>query len=312
MAYVKHLKDIKKDDIPLVGGKGANLGEMYAKFAIPSGFCVTIHAFEEHLKQGNLKEMITDRLSKVDMEKTADVEKASEEIRKAIHESEMPKEILDEIKKHHEQVVGFVAVRSSATAEDLPTASFAGQQDTFLNVGSYDILDAVKKCWSSLYTARAIHYRVRNDFKHEDVSISVVVQQMVDAAVAGVCFTANPITNDRNGMVIEAVFGLGETLVSGSVTPDTYMLKKEPLEITEQHPGAQKFALHRDSKGGTSKEELGGKGEERKLTDRQILEVAREAMKIEEHYGTPQDIEFAFDKEGKLHILQSRPITTLK
>lgn len=311
MKFIRHLKDINKDHLPLVGGKGANLGEMFAKFAIPEGYCVTIHAFEEHIKP--FKQMIHERLADVDVEKTEDLDKVSEEIRKLILEAEIPQELLDEIKEHHERIIGLVAVRSSATAEDLPTASFAGQQDTILNVKSADLMESIRQCWSSLYTSRAIYYRVKNNFKHEDVSISVVVQKMINAVSAGVCFTANPITNDRKGMVIEAAFGLGEAVVSGQVTPDTYMLKKKPLEIEQAYVGNQKFALYRKEDGGTEKRLLSEEeGSKRKITDEQVILLAKEAMKVEEHYGKPQDIEFAFDKEGKLHILQSRPITTLK
>ena len=310
--YIRHLKHRNKDHLPLVGGKGANLGEMFAKFVIPDGFCVTIHAFEEFLESAKLKPVILKKLAQLDVERTDQLERVSEELQQLVRNTPMPKHIAQEIKKHHEKVVGFVAVRSSATAEDLPNASFAGQQATLLNVKGPDaVVDAVRECWASLYGARAIYYREKNKFKHEDVSIAVVVQRMVDANVAGVAFTANPVNNSRDEMVIEAVFGLGESLVGGEVTPDTYMVRKKPLSLIQVHPGHQRFAVHRNTNGGTVKKDLSESGEQRKLTDAQILEVAKTAMKIEEHYGSPQDIEFAYEK-GKLHILQSRPITTLK
>ncbi|MBR9692690.1 hypothetical protein GOV07_02030 [Candidatus Woesearchaeota archaeon] len=309
--YIRHFSDINKSHIPVVGGKGANLGEMYAKFAIPEGFCITIHAYEEFV--AGIKDGIHKRLADLDVEKTEDLQKVSEEIQELIKNTPIPKRIIEDIKEHHEKVVGFVAVRSSATAEDLPTASFAGQQDTYLNIkGSDAVVEAVRDCWSSLFNARAIYYRVKNNFKHEEVSISVVVQEMVDAAIAGVAFTVNPINQDHNQMVIEGAFGLGETVVSGSITPDTHMVQKEPLKILETHVGTQKFALFQDEKGNKKVEFTDEEGSKRKLTDEQVLEVAREVIKIEAHYAKPQDIEWAFDKDSKLHILQSRPITTLK
>lgn len=310
--YIRHFKDIKKEHIPVVGGKGANLGEMYAKFAVPNGFCVTIHAFEEFLDTAGIRKHIHDRLAGIDVEKTEDLQHASEEIMKLVQQTEIPKHIIDEIKAHHKHIIGFVAVRSSATAEDLPKASFAGQQATLLNVKDPDaVVESVRECWSSLFTARAIYYRTKNNFKHEDVSISVVVQEMVDSATAGVAFTVNPINKDANQMVIEAAFGLGEAVVNGSVTPDTHIVQKEPLKILETHVGKQKFKIVRGEDGGNQNVDLDEKGGERKITDEQVLELAKEIMRIEAHYEKPQDIEWAYDEDGKLHILQSRPITTL-
>ncbi len=312
--YVRHFKDIDKSHLPLVGGKGANLGEMYAKFAIPEGFCVTVHAFEEFLGSAKLRPVIKEKLSRLDVEKTDDLNKVSEELQTILKKTPIPKHIIAEIKKHHERVVGLVAVRSSATAEDLPNASFAGQQATLLNVKGPDgVVEAVRECWASLYTSRAIYYRNKNKFKHEDVSIAVVVQKMVDSRVAGVAFTANPVNNDRGQMVVEAVFGLGETIVSGSVTPDTFILQKKPLKLLETHVGYQRFALYQRPNGGNKTVEFDeNKGSKRKLADAQVLDLAKEFLKIELHYGLPQDIEWALDKDGKLHILQSRPITTLR
>jgi len=309
--YIRHFSVINKSHIPIVGGKGANLGELYAKFTIPEGFCITVHAYDEFL--AGIKDGIHERLADLDVERTEDLQKASEEIRKLIKSTPIPQRIIDEIKRHHEKVVGLVAVRSSATAEDLPTASFAGQQDTYLNVKGPDaVVEAVRDCWSSLFTARAIYYRVKNDFRHEDVSIAVVVQQMVNATAAGVAFTVNPINRDHNQMVIEGALGLGETVVSGSITPDTFIVQKKPLQILETHVGTQKFALFQKKDGGNEKRALSDEeGSKRKLTDEQVLEIAKTIIDIEKHYGSPQDIEWAYDKAEKLYILQSRPITTL-
>lgn len=312
--YIRHFSDTDKSHLPLVGGKAANLGEMYARFAVPEGFTVTIHAFEEFLESRKLRPVIKEKLARLDVERTEDLQRVSDELQELIRETPIPERIIAEIRKHHERIVGLVAVRSSATAEDLPTASFAGQQATLLSVDGPDgVVDAVRECWASLYTSRAIYYRVKNGFRHEDVSIAVVVQRMVDARIAGVAFTANPINHDRNQMVIEGAFGLGETVVSGSVTPDTHIVRKEPLTILETHVGRQRFALYQRNEGGNARVDLSEEeGSRRKLTDEQVLGIAREIIRIEQHYGTPQDIEWAIERDGKLHILQSRPITTLR
>jgi len=310
--YIRHFAEIDKSHLPLVGGKGANLGELYGKFAIPEGYCVTIHAFNDALD--NVKAKIDERLATIDVEQTEELQKASEEIKALIKQTPIPKKIINEIKQEQEKMDDFVAVRSSATAEDLPTASFAGQQDTYLNVKSTpEVIEAVQNCWASLYNTRAIYYRVKKNFRHEDVALGIVVQKMVDAAVAGVAFTVNPINHDQNKMVIEGAYGLGESVVSGSVTPDTHIVQKAPLKTLKTHIGRQKFALYQDSNGGNKKVALSEEeGSKRKLSDEQVLEIARTIIEIEKHYGTPQDVEWAIDKEGKVFILQSRPITTLK
>ena len=228
---------------------------------------------------------------------------------------EMPddvkKEIVENYKKLKEK---FVAVRSSATAEDLPTASFAGQQDTYLNVkGEKDLLESVRKCWASLFTSRAIYYRVINKFHHEKVLICVVVQEMIDSQKAGVLFTVNPVTGDRNEQIIEGSFGLGESVVSGQVTPDSYIVKKKPFEIKEITVNEKNIAFYRDKeKGHNKKVELDNlKANSQCLTEDEIKGLAELGIKIEEHYKKPQDIEWAVGPDKKLYILQSRPITTL-
>ena len=306
---------IDKKDLLLVGGKGANLGEMFEKFPIPNGFCVTVNAYREFLKQNKLEEKIFPSLKKLDIEKTEELEKESKRIRDLILAFEMPddvkKEIVENYKKLKEK---FVAVRSSATAEDLPTASFAGQQDTYLNVkGEKDLLESVRKCWASLFTSRAIYYRVINKFHHEKVLICVVVQEMIDSQKAGVLFTVNPVTGDRNEQIIEGSFGLGESVVSGQVTPDSYIVKKKPFEIKEITVNEKNIAFYRDKeKGHNKKVELDNlKANSQCLTEDEIKGLAELGIKIEEHYKKPQDIEWAVGPDKKLYILQSRPITTL-
>ena len=306
---------IDKKDLLLVGGKGANLGEMFEKFPIPTGFCVTVNAYREFLKQNKLEEKIFPSLKKLDIEKTEELEKESKRIRDLILAFEMPddvkKEIVENYKKLKEK---FVAVRSSATAEDLPTASFAGQQDTYLNVkGEKDLLESVRKCWASLFTSRAIYYRVINKFHHEKVLICVVVQEMIDSEKAGVMFTVNPVTGDRTEQIIEGSFGLGESVVSGQVTPDSYIVKKKPFEIKEITVNEKNIAFYRDKeKGHNKKVELDNlKANSQCLTEDEIKGLAELGIKIEEHYKKPQDIEWAVGPDKKLYILQSRPITTL-
>lgn len=279
-------KDIKKHNIPLVGGKGANLGEMYNHFPIPNGFCITVNAYDKFLDYNKLKEKIAGILAGIDVEDTENLEKSAKKIRKLIEEAIIPQNLIEEKKRHYDNLkYKKVAVRSSATAEDLPTASFAGQQDTYLNIeGHADYVNAVKRCWASLFTSRAIYYREKNGFSREDVKISVVVQEMVDAKYAGVMFTLDPI--HKKFSLVEAVEGLGEKLVSGEVTPNTYFLDKNTHEL-----GQTNIMFEMD--------------------DKIIKRVSKEGEKIENHYGQPMDVEWVIDHDNKLHIVQARPITTL-
>ncbi|MFH1770835.1 MAG: PEP/pyruvate-binding domain-containing protein [archaeon] len=278
-------KDIKKKDIPLVGGKGANLGEMFNHFNIPNGFCVTVNAYKHFMDETRIGSHIHGLLDKLEVEGTEELDKVSKEIRALIMKQDFPDDLRKDILEGYKKLKNKkVAVRSSATAEDLPTASFAGQQDTYLNVkGTEDVIHSVQKCWASLFTSRAIYYREKNNFHHRDVLISVVVQEMVDADFAGVMFTIDPV--NKKYILIEIVEGLGEKLVSGMVTPNTYFMKKDTHELNE-------------------------KMEHFDFDEAMIQEVSRMGEKIEAHYKKPQDIEFAFYK-GELFILQSRPITTL-
>ncbi|MFH0870558.1 MAG: PEP-utilizing enzyme [archaeon] len=308
-------KELSKKDLPLVGGKGANLGEMFNHFPIPNGFCITVNAYKKFLKDNKLEEGIFSLLRKLDIEDTKLLDEASVKIEKMIMAGKISGEIEEEIIRDYRALgSGFVAVRSSATAEDLPTASFAGQQATFLNVkGEKDILVAVKQCWASLFTARAIYYRVINEFHHEKVLISVVIQEMVDSDKAGVMFTANPVNNNRDEMIIEGSFGLGESVVSGQVTPDTYIIDKSPLKMQSKAVNEKRMAIIKDEKTGKNKEIAldSVKANTQCLKDSEIIDLAKVGMLIEQHYAKPQDIEWAVDRKGKIFILQSRPITTL-
>jgi pyruvate,water dikinase len=311
------LDEVDKDDILTAGGKGANLGELLRiGIPVPEGFIVDANTYKTFIESTGLRDKIIEILNSVDVNNMKELEEASKRIRELIESTPMPKEVEEEIKKAYRQLceeVGeevYVAVRSSATAEDLPEASFAGQQDTYLNVrGEDEVVDKVRKCWSSLYTPRAIFYRVQQGIRHEDVSIAVVVQKMVNSEKSGVMFTSHPVTGEKIA-IIEAVFGLGEAIVSGAVTPDHYEYDRVQRKLIKVEVAEKKFMLTRqDSK--TVKVELGEKGKERVLSDKEIEELVKLGEIIEEHYGYPQDIEWAIEK-GKIYIVQSRAVTTIK
>jgi len=326
-------KDIKKDDLGKTGGKGVNLGIMFnAEFPIPAGYIVTAQAYEEFLEKTNLPEKINQILSTINVEQTKDLQDKSKKIRDLIIGMEMPNDIKASVAEAYDTMEmisdqdvrdvtkilqsaaekPFVAVRSSATAEDLPDASFAGQQATFLNVrGRDELLEAVKKCWASLFTARAIYYREKNDFAHDKVLIAVVVQKMVNSETSGIIFSANPATNDKDEIVIEAVYGLGETAVSGAVNPDLYIVDKESLEVKKAEVKNQEWGLFRGEEGNVKLNISEDKKGKQILDETEIVGLAKLAKKIEDHYQKPQDIEFAIEN-NKIYILQSRAITTLK
>ncbi len=320
-------EELTKDDVPLVGGKNANLGEMIkAGIPVPPGYAVTAYAYKKFIEETGIKDRIYEILREKVPETAAkpeDYMDASEEIRKLIESTKMPKEIEEEIRKAYRELskrVGkdeeFVAVRSSATAEDLPGASFAGQQETYLNVkGEDEVVEKVQKCWSSLFTPRAIFYREQKGFKHEKVLISVAVQKMVNSKSAGVMFTLHPVTGDKNIIVIEGNWGLGEAVVSGSVTPDEWVVHKDTFEILEERIVEKTVEYIRDPKTGrTIHAEV---PPERRnvpcLTPEEVKKLAELAKLIEKHYGMPMDIEWAIDRDmafpENVFIVQARPET---
>ncbi len=337
MSNIAWFKDIKKEDVGTVGGKAANLGEMYnAKLPIPPGFVVTAQAFEKFLKSTRLNKKIFSKLDKIDIQDTEKLEKTAKEIQEMILDQEVPEDIASEIKISYNNMnvdssisniskqaldmikagrdMPWVAVRSSATAEDLPEASFAGQQATFLNIkGGENIVRAVQRCWASLYTARAIYYREKNNFPHEKVLIAVVVQKMIDSEVSGVMFSINPATNNKEEILVEAGFGLGDAIVGGQITPDHYIVDKNGLKIKSKKIGNQKWMYMRDETlRRTIKKTLSEeKSQEQKLKDDEIIKLAEFGKKIETLYkGKPQDIEFALE-HGRIYIVQSRSVTTI-
>jgi pyruvate,water dikinase len=311
--------EVDKKDLPLVGGKGANLGELTKlEIPVPPGFIVTTQSYFHFLDESRLHTKIRDILKKLDADDSKQLVKAATKIKDLITNAEMPQQIADEIRDAYSSLEGLVAVRSSATAEDLPEASFAGQQRTFLNIkGEEEVVDAVQGCWASLFEPRAIFYREQLELDHLKVGIAVVVQRMVQSEESGVMFTREPVSNEEK-ITIEAVYGLGEAVVSGGVTPDLYLVDKKDLSIIHKMIARQEWQLVKNPNRTADIEEtnfklpvpeaLQGK---QKLSDREILTLAKLGAKIERLYKFPQDIEWA-KGDGKLYIVQTRPITTLK
>lgn len=311
--YCVFFKELSSKSLKIAGGKGANLGEMVnAKIPVPDGFVITSDAYYLFLEKSSLKHKIKTELKGLDIQDSKKLEKASQNVQKAILSAVVPKDVEEAIIKSYHHLTGNhdldVAVRSSATAEDLPDASFAGQQDTYLNVsGAKDVVKHVLKCWASLFGARAIYYRQEQGFDHFKVGIAVPVQLMVQSEVSGIMFTLNPITNDANQISIEAAFGLGQPVVSGELTPDQYIVDKKKFEIVSKNIVSQDW---QDTKKGRIKISAAYK-KKQKLADNLITELAKLGAKIEKHYKRPQDIEWAYANK-KMFIVQSRPVTTLK
>lgn len=324
MPHTKFFKNLNKKSVPEAGGKGASLGEMAnAKIPVPPGFVVLASAFDRFLKETQLEEEIIARLKEVKPEDTNSVDRASNVIRDAIHDRPFPKDLEKEILTAFDKLdAKFVAVRSSATAEDSAIASWAGELETYLNIERKNVVAAVRTCWSSLFTPRAIFYRHEKNLIDHYVSVAVVVQKMVQSEIAGIAFTVHPVTEDRDQMIIEAGFGLGEAIVSGQITPDSYVVSKSEMSIIDINVASQtkKLVKAKKSKGEFKGKEddsanewinLGAAGEKQKLSGKQIIELAKICANIEKHYKFPCDIEWAYEGR-KFYITQSRPITTLK
>ena len=335
--FILWFSDINMDSLPKVGGKAASLGEMFnMKLPIPNGFCITSEAYSYFLDETNIKSKIAKLLKDIDVESTNALEETANKIQEMIVKQEIPSKIKNSILESYELMnvspdlmnqnnsalsfikagrdLPYVAVRSSATAEDLPNASFAGQQATFLNVkGNKNLIEAVKQCWASLFTARAIYYRTKNNFDHMKVYLCVIIHKMINGDVSGVMFTANPTNNDESEIMIEASYGVGETIVSGSVNPDNYMVDKSSLEIKSIKVHKKDFMITRDDNSGSNKKVKldDEKANSQCLDEYKVKELARYGLIIEKHYKKPMDIEWGIER-NKLHILQARPITTLK
>ncbi|MGI6596285.1 MAG: phosphoenolpyruvate synthase [bacterium] len=326
--FVKWLDEVTKDDVALVGGKGANLGELTQnKIEVPPGFCLTADAYRYFLRAAGLERKIAAIIHGLEVEDSSRLQTESARIRELVVNSAVPEEISLEVRTAYEQLGQqisttdpAVAVRSSATAEDLPEASFAGQQDTFLQVrGPAPVVEYVRRCWASLWTARAVYYREKQGFDHLEVALSVVVQKMINSGKSGVMFTANPVTNDPEQMMINASWGLGEAVVSGLVTPDEYLVDKNTLSIVDQNI-AEKTVMIVDCPDGSGTrnvpvaDQLGPDMIRAQcLTAAEIMQLVQYGRKIEDLYGCYQDIEWGYDQDtGRLYILQARPVTTFK
>jgi pyruvate, water dikinase len=311
--------EVGKKDVASVGGKGANLGELtQARIPVPQGFIVTADAYYRFLETTRITEQIRQKLEPMDPHNSKQLQQVAEEIQQIILNCAVPSDLIEEIKAAYKKMGGgLVAVRSSATAEDLPDASFAGQQSTFLNVhGETGVVEAVKACWASLFNARAIFYRVEQKYDHFQVGIAVPVQRMVQSQASGVMFTVEPVTSDKSKIVIEAVYGLGEAIVSGEVTPDLFIIDKDQLRIISKKINRQEWQLIKNPV--SQNEHLNIKSpipeelqSSQKISDEEVIKLAMLGKNIEAHYTFPQDIEWA-KEAGQLFITQARPVTTIK
>lgn len=313
MELLKPFGEIGKDDASIAGGKGASLGEMtQAGIPVPPGFVVLAPTFDRFLAETDLNVEVDSILSTVNHAEMHTVENASEKIQTLIHEAKMPEDIAAEVMSAFKELgAKFVAVRSSATAEDGSTAAWAGQLDTYLNTTEEEVLRNVQRCWASLFTPRAIFYRFEKGMHADHISVAVVVQKMVQSDASGIAFSVHPVTEDRNQLIIEASWGLGEAIVSGQVTPDSYVVTKSPRTILDKNIATKERGIFGKDGGGNEWREVAAeKREIQTLTDDEILALSEAVIGIENHYGFPCDIEWAVEA-GKIYITQSRPITTL-
>jgi len=317
--FLLWFKDIHFEDVNIVGGKGANLGEMYnLGIPVPNGFCVTAEAYFKFIEFNKLKPKIKAILDTTDVDKPDQLSEASSKIRKLIKSSPIPQDIALEIMTAYKKLCSFgglkdapVAVRTSATAEDSADASFAGQGDTFLNViGETNVVHQVRACWSSLFTSRSIFYQVKKHYDHFKIGVAVPVQKMVQSEISGIVFTLNPVTNNKNEIIVETIWGLGEYIVQGIVTPDQHLIDKSNWEIKYKNTVHQDIQLTRFADSNKELKVPKYKQNKTKISDSMAVKIAKLAQKLHNHYGKAQDIEFAIEKD-KLYFVQTRPITTV-
>jgi pyruvate,water dikinase len=319
LAAVRFLEDLSKQDVPYAGGKGANLGELTgAGVPVPPAFVVGAPAYAAFCDENGLRDRIADALAGLDADDPAALERRSQQVRKMVREEPVPDSLREAILEAYAKLTGgkksfAAAVRSSATAEDTESASFAGMNETFLNVrGADQVIDAIRACWASLFGARTVFYRAKRGFPQADMDIAVVVQRQIQSLRAGVMFTIDPASGDPDRIVIEGAFGLGESVVSGSVSPDRYVVDKPTLAIVARDTKRKELAIESAANGGTVTRELGDdEALAPVLDDDEVKTLSQLALQIEEHYGAPQDTEWAFDESGTVWMLQSRPITSV-
>ncbi|MGZ8666003.1 MAG: phosphoenolpyruvate synthase [Solirubrobacterales bacterium] len=316
--FVRSFAELSHSDVDYAGGKGANLGELTgAGIPVPAGFVVGAPAYAAFCDDGGLRSRVADALASVDVDDPADLDRASGEVRKMIEAEPFPEAVEREIRAAYAGLVGAesdapVAVRSSATAEDTESASFAGMNETFLNVrGAEALVEAVRKCWSSLFGSRTLFYRAKRGFGQADMDIAVVVQRQIQSTRSGVMFTIDPASGAIDRLVIEGSFGLGEAVVSGSVSPDRYLVEKESLGILAREVKRKELVIESLPGGGTRTRELEEEEALRPvLSDEEVRAIADLGRRIEQHYGSAQDTEWAFDDDGSAWMLQSRPVTS--
>lgn len=320
LAAIRPFTELGRGDVAYAGGKGANLGELIrAGMPVPPGFVIGAPAYAAFCEQTGLRGRLDELLGNVDVEDSAALAQAAEAARGAVLDAPMPDTLAREIAAAYAELAGSemdapVAVRSSATAEDTASASFAGMNETFLNVrGAGFVVDAVKRCWGSLFGARTIYYRGRRGFSQAEMDIAVIVQLQIASARAGVMFTIDPSTGARERLVIEGSFGLGEAVVSGSVSPDRYVVDKRSMAIVTRSVAPKELIVEPATEGGTRTRRLSDvEGMRAVLSDEEVLLLAGLGVRIEEHYGSPQDTEWSFGPDGRVWMLQSRPITTIE
>lgn len=312
MNFTKSFVEINKKDAVIAGGKGGSLGEMtQAGIPVPGGFIILSGAFDSFIQKDKLGEEIDAILKLVNYKSTHDTDQASKEIRYLIEKKDFPQDIADEIFTQFELLgARFVAVRSSATAEDGAEHAWAGQLESYLNTTRENLLESVKRCWSSLFTPRAIFYRFEKGLNGTAISVAVVVQKMVNSDAAGIAFSVHPLTRDPNQVLIEGSYGLGEAVVSGQVIPDAYVVAREPKAILSKKISTKERGMYRKPEGGSEWLPITEKKNTQVLSDEEILLLTDTLVKIEAHYGFPVDIEWAREA-NHLYIVQSRPITTL-
>ncbi len=316
--FIYFFSEIGKEDIPLVGGKGANLGEMYnLGIPVPPGFNISSSAYFYFVEQNNLKEKIKEYLKVTDKDRPESFSQASEKIKKLFTDAPIPKEISQPTIKAYAKLSGFkdvyVAVRSSATAEDLPDASFAGQQRTFLNIkGEANLMHAVRECWASLFEPRAIFYREEKGFDHFKVGLAIPVQKMIQSLISGIMFTCDPVTGAKNTTLVDVIYGLGEMIVQGEATPDHFLIDKRDFSIIRKIPSIQKVQLIKVKDRTIKTAVPKSKQNKPKISDKEAITIAKVGEKLQKHYFFPQDVEFCLDNKRRLFIVQTRPVTTLR
>ena len=304
---IKFFEDLNEKDI--AGGKGLSLAKMYHnKFNIPNGFVIMANVFDNFLEENHIKEDIQKIINNSDIDNEKEIDENSNNIIEKISKCEISDDIKNEILENYKKLnCKYVAVRSSATSEDGKSHAWAGQLESFLNVDEITIIDRIKDCWSSLFSKRALFYRIKNN-DTSNISVAVIVQTMIQSDVSGVAFSINPITNNLDEIVIESVLGLGEAIVSGKVTPDTYIVNKKENKLVKKEIKNQNIKLVKYNNKNEWMDEK--QGNIQKLDNEEILELSNEIKKIEKFYGFPVDIEWAIE-ENNVYILQCRPITTL-